>query len=110
MANGYQIDPLGIMLETVLDLKEASGRIEQRLDDGKEFHHEVRSTLKDYGGRLTVLEQRRDDDRLFSTVLKWAGRLHRLWPLLFLLMNLALAIGLHVPAGVQEFMAHSKPE
>lgn len=110
MRNGYQIDPQSLMLQTLFDLKESNGRIEQRLEDGKEFHHEVRETLKDYGGRLIVLEQKKDDESLFSTVLEWFERVQRLWPLLFLLTTLAGAIGLHVPDWAKELSKHSASE
>jgi hypothetical protein len=120
MHNGYQIDPQALMLETLFDLKESNGRIEQRLDDGKEFHHEVREfrqevrdTLKDYGGRITVLESQKSEGS-FSTALDWIERLYRIWPALFLLTSIAIAIatslGVHVPDGVKEVMKHSPAE
>lgn len=116
MANGYQVDPLSIMLDAVLDLKEASGRIEQRLDDGKQFHHEVRETLKEYGNKLQVHDRqitmlhKKGRKRSFFVIMEWIGVIKQIWPLLFLITTLAGAIGLHVPAVVQSFIEHSKPE
>lgn len=107
MQNGYQIDPQTLMLQTLFDLKESNGRIEQRLEDGKEFHQEVRETLKDYGGRLIVLEHQKDDESSPSIILQWLEVFQRLWPLLFLITTLAGAIGLHVPDWAKELSTHS---
>ncbi len=109
MHNGYQIDPQALMLQTLFDLKESNGRIEQRLDDGKEFHHEVRKTLRDYGGRITVLEAQKGESSS-SIVLQWLEVFQRLWPLLFLITTLAGAIGVHVPGWLKELSTHSVGE
>jgi len=115
MANGYQIDPLGIMLETVLDLKEASGRIEQRLEDGKEFHHEVRKTLKEHGNKLEahgrqIVMLKKEDKSSSSTVLEWLQVIKEIWPLLLLLTTMATAVGVHVPDWLKELPQHSSSE
>jgi thiamine kinase-like enzyme len=116
MHNGYQIDPQSLMLQTLFDLKESNGRIEQRLEDGKEFHHEVRETLKEHkrsleshGRQLVVLRKQADQERKSSssTILQWLEVFQRLWPLLFLITTLAGAIGVHVPGWLKELSTHS---
>jgi hypothetical protein len=109
MHNGYQIDPQSLMLQTLFDLKESNGRIEQRLDDGKEFHHEVRATLKDFGGRITVLESQKGES-LSSIMLRRLEVFQRVWPLLFLITTLAGAIGVHIPGWLKELSTHSISE
>jgi len=121
MQNGYQIDPLSILLDQMREqgrmlhgLNRTAGRIEQRLEDGNDSFDQVREKLEDHGNRLIVLEQKRDEESSFSTVLEWFERAQRLWPALFLLTSIALAIasslGVHVPDRVQEFMKHSQTE
>ena len=117
MHNGYQIDPnANLMLKTLLDLKESNGRIEQRLDDGKEFHHEVRATLKEHsnkleahGRQLIMLRKQaeRDGESSSSIALRWLEVFQRVWPLLFLITTLAGAIGVHVPGWLKELSTHS---
>lgn len=107
MHNGYQIDPQALMLQTLFDLKESNGRIEQRLKDGKEFHNEVRETMKNHGDRLIKLETDKDDESSSSIALRWLEVFQRLWPLLFLITTLAGAIGVHVPGWLKELSTHS---
>jgi thiamine kinase-like enzyme len=120
MANGYQIDPhSNLMLETLFDLKESNGRIEQRLEDGKEFHHEVRETLKEHkrsleshGRQLVVLRKQADQERRSSssTVLEWIQVIKEIWPLLLMLTTIATAVGIHVPDWLKEPPTHSVSE
>jgi hypothetical protein len=110
MHNGYQIDPQSLMLQTLFDLKESNGRIEQSLDDGREFHRHVREKLENHGNRLIALEQKKDEGSLSSIVLQWIEVIKQIWPLLFLLTAIASAVGLHVPDGVKDFVKHSQTE
>jgi hypothetical protein len=113
MQNGYQIDPQTLMLQTLLDLKESNGRIEQRLDDGKEFHHEVRQTLKEHRetlnahGRQIVMLHRNKRRSSFWTVMELFKVVKEIWPLLFLITTIATAVGVHVPSWVNELSQHS---
>lgn len=110
MNNGYQIDPQTLMLQTLFDLKESNGRIEQRLDDGSDFHQEVKDKLEGHEHRLFKLEQGKDDESSSSTILQWLEVFQRLWPLLFLITTLAGAIGVHVPGWLKELSTHSISE
>lgn len=112
MRNGYQIDPQSLMLQTLFDLKESNGRIEQRLEDGKEFHHEVRETLKEHSNKLEahgrqIIMLKKEDKSSSSTVLEWLQVIKELWPLLVLLTTMATAVGIHVPSWVNELSQHS---
>jgi hypothetical protein len=97
-------------------LKEASGRIEQRLEDGKEFHHEVRETLKEHRkalnshGRQLIMLNKKDRRSSSSTVLEWLQVIKELWPLLLLLTTMATAVGVHVPDWLKELPQHSSSE
>jgi hypothetical protein len=116
MQNGYQIDPQTLMLQTLFDLKESNGRIEQRLEDGKEFHHEVRETLKEHKrtldahGRQLVHLSKKERRSSSSMALEWLEVLQRIWPLLFLITTLAGAVGIHVPDWAKELSKHSAGE
>lgn len=117
MQNGYQIDPLEILLDhmreqgrTLHGLNRAAGRIEQRLEDGANFHQEVKDKLEDHGHRLFKLEQGKDDESSSSIILQWLEVFQRLWPLLFLITTLAGAIGVHVPDWAKELSKHSISE
>lgn len=116
--HGYQMEPLDILLDqlreqgrTLHGLHRAAGRIEQRLEDGQDFHQEVKEKLEDHRERLIVLEQKTEKhEGSFSTALEWFERIQRLWPLLFLLTTLAGAVGLHVPDWAKELTKHSPAE
>lgn len=113
MQNGYQIDPQTLMLQTLFDLKESNGRIEQRLEDGKEFHHEVRETLKEHKrtldahGRQILRLNKEERKSSSSTILEWVQVIKEIWPLLFLLTTIAGAVGVHVPNWASELSKHS---
>jgi len=113
MQNGYQIDPQTLMLQTLFDLKESNGRIEQRLEDGKEFHHEVRETLKEHKrtldahGRHLVRLNKEERKSSSSTILEWVQVIKEIWPLILMLMTTAAAVGIHVPSWVNELSQHS---
>ncbi|HVT27645.1 MAG TPA: hypothetical protein VHE81_06465 [Lacipirellulaceae bacterium] len=116
MNNGHQIDPRSdLMLRTLFDLKESNGRIEQRLDDGKEFHHEVRETLKEHSNKLEahgrqIVMLKKKDKSSSSTVLEWLQVIKELWPLLLMLTTIATAVGIHVPDWLKELPQHSSSE
>jgi thiamine kinase-like enzyme len=116
MHNGYQIDPQSLMLKTVLDLKESNGRIEQRLEDGKEFHQEVRETFREHKrtleahGRQLIRLNKEERKSSSSTVLEWIQVIKELWPLLLMLTTIATAVGIHVPDWLKEPPTHSASE
>lgn len=109
MHNGYQIDPLRILLDQMNEqgrvlhgLNRAAGRIEQRLEDGADFHEEVREKLELHGNRLIVLEQQKDGESSSSIILQRLEAFQRLWPLLLLITTFLGALGVHIPDWLKE--------
>ncbi len=61
------------------------GRVEQRLDTGQEFHHEVKEKLDDHEHRLTIVEQRQPEggsSGIISLVRDILELLKEMWPIL----------------------------